>query len=74
MQTNSTTIKTENQAPIWMLDLTGELVNEPRTGKRDASGQFLFQDVPLKKAPKVQSFDKQMLAAKFNADADELFL
>lgn len=76
---NNITVVTENQspvwavAPVWMLDYSDELVNENRTGKRDASGKFLKLHVALNTVAKSHSAANVEMAAKFNVDSDELF-
>lgn len=65
LNTQNTTVQTATQAPsmIWMLDYSGELVNETRTGKRDSSGQFLKRNVKLTTKRRSSDFN-EMLAAE----------
>lgn len=68
---NITTTKT--QAPVWMLDYSAPLVNEPRTGRRSADGKFLKLHVKLEQPAKVQSAANVAMAELFGVDANELF-
>ena len=65
---NTTTVKTTTQAPVWMLDYSGELKNEKRTGRRDSSGKFLKRNCKLNTPKRVDDFN-EMLAAESFANA-----
>ena len=59
---NSTAIKTAAQQ-VWMLDFSGELVNESRTEARSADGRFLKKHCKLN-AKRRSSDLNEMLAAE----------
>jgi len=71
---NLNTLVTVTQAPVFMLDLSGELVNDPRTGKRDSSGKFLRQHVSTNQPVEKFSSSDVELASRFSCDVEELFL
>lgn len=70
---NLNTTVTKSQSPVWLVDYSGELVNEPRTGKRDASGKFLKLHVALNTVAKRHSVANLEMAAKFDCDPSDLF-
>jgi len=71
-QINVTT-KTAKRQPVWMLDFSGELVNEKRTGKRSADGRFLKKHVALNTPKRTHSAADVAMAEKFGVAADEIF-
>lgn len=75
MNTTITTAKTKQNvvAMSWLVDYSGELVNEVRDEKRDASGKFLKLDCKLETAVKSHSFASQKLANKFGCEASDIF-
>lgn len=73
MQTNFTTTSTKVQAPVWMVDYSAPLVNESRTGKRDASGKFLKLHVSMDQPVAKFSHSDVELASRFDCSPEDLF-
>lgn len=51
----------------WMLDLTGELVNEKRDGSRSSDGRFLKRNVKLNAKRRSSDFNEMLADEAFNA-------
>ena len=49
----------------WMLDLTGELVNEKRTGERSSDGKRLKRNVKLNAKRRSSDFNEMLAAESF---------
>lgn len=62
---NSTAIKTAAQQ-VWMLDLSGELVNESRTGTRSADGKWLKRNVKLNAKRRSSDFNEMLAAESYD--------
>lgn len=65
LQTQNTTVKTATSM-TWMLDLTGELVNEKRTGSRSADGRYLKRNVKLNAKRRSSDFNEMLAAESFD--------
>jgi hypothetical protein len=63
---NTTTVKTTTQAPVWMVDFSGELVNEVRTGTRDSSGKFLKKHCKLNAKRRSSDFNEMLAQESFD--------
>lgn len=75
MSNYTPTTTTKSTAKMtWMVDYSGELVNESRTGKRDSSGKFLRQHVSMEQPVAKFSSSDVELASRFGADVDEIFM
>jgi len=68
LDTQNTTVKTTTQAPamVWMLDMSGELVNEKRTGTRDSSGKFLKKHCKLNAKRRSSDFNEMLAQESFD--------
>ena len=65
---NSTAIKTAAQQ-VWMLDFSGELVNESRTESRSADGRFLKKHCKLTTKRRSSDFNEMLAAESFENEA-----
>lgn len=66
LQTQNTTVKPATSM-TWMLDLTGELVNESRTGERSADGRYLKRNVKLNAKRRSSDFNEMLADEAFSA-------
>lgn len=64
---NSTAIKTAAQSLVWMVDYSGELVNETRTEARSSDGKWLKRNVKLNAKRRSSDFNEMLAAEAFNA-------
>jgi hypothetical protein len=51
---------------VWMLDMSGELVNEKRTGTRDSSGKFLKKHCKLNAKRRSSDFNEMLAQESFD--------
>jgi hypothetical protein len=63
-----TTVKTTTQAPamVWMVDMSGELVNEKRTGERSSDGKWLKRNVKLTTKRRSSDFNEMLAQESFD--------
>lgn len=53
------------QSLVWMVDYSGELVNESRTGTRSADGKWLKRNVKLNAKRRSSDFNEMLAAESF---------
>lgn len=66
LQTQNTTVKPATSM-TWMLDLSGELVNETRTGERSSDGKWLKKNVKLNAKRRSSDFNEMLAQESFDA-------
>lgn len=68
LDTQNTTVKTTTQAPamVWMVDMSGELVNEKRTGERSSDGKWLKRNVKLTTKRRSSDFNEMLAQESFD--------
>lgn len=54
------------QSLVWMVDYSGELVNESRTGERSADGKWLKRNVKLNAKRRSSDFNEMLAEEAFN--------
>lgn len=71
--TSATTRKPVVNNMVWLVDMSGELVNEKRDERRSSDGRFLKVNCKMEMPVKRHSPVNTALAAAYGVDADELF-
>lgn len=67
MQINTTTTTAQSQSLVWLVDYSGELVNETRTGTRSADGRYLKRNCKLNAKRRTSDFNEMLADEAFNA-------
>lgn len=64
----NTTVQTATQAPalVWLVDYSGELVNEARTGTRSSDGRFLKKHCKLNAKRRTDDFNEMLAQESYD--------
>lgn len=66
LQVQNNTTVTQSQQVVWMVDYSGELVNEARTGERSCDGKWLKRNVKLTTKRRSSDFNEMLAAESFD--------